>query len=283
MSFFDRQGIPETLIRKRTEIGNGHRSQEERDEHDSEEEENKKDNKDDVSESNEEDEFEDDVQMLRNYLFLSINIDRTFEIHTLVQLATRKWLEANGKLEQWKQCYIKNLCAEFPTGKYENWMYCQALFPHAKLAVTQRPKKKELLREWATLLYYAAWYTLEKGIITEAIDLFEMAIKVRKKILGQEHEETLSSMSMIGQAYSSGGRWTEAEELQVQVLETRKRVLGEEHPNTLISMGNLASTFGNQGRWKEAEELEVQVLGKRVLGEEHSNTLISMGNLASKF
>ena len=40
-------------------------------------------------------------------------------------------------------------------------------------------------------------------------------MKVRKKILGQEHEETLSSMGMVSLAYSLGGRWTEAEELEV--------------------------------------------------------------------
>ena len=123
-----------------------------------------------------------------------------------MQLATRKWLEANGQLEVWKQCYIENLSDEFPTGEYENWTYCRALFPHARLAVTQRPKAEGLLREWASLLYRAAWYTCRKGSITEAIDLSETAMKVRKKILGQEHEETLSSMSMIGLAYSLGGR-----------------------------------------------------------------------------
>ena len=133
MSFFDRQGIPEVLVRKRPEIGNGHRSQEERDEHNGREEE--EDNEDNISEYSKEDEFEDDVQTLKNYSFLSVSTDRTFEMHALVQLATRKWLEANGKLEQWKQCYIKNLSAEFPTGEYENWTYCRTLFPHIKVII----------------------------------------------------------------------------------------------------------------------------------------------------
>ncbi|KAL9605598.1 MAG: hypothetical protein Q9179_001215 [Wetmoreana sp. 5 TL-2023] len=255
MSFFDRQGIPEVLVRKRAEIGNGHRSQEDRDEHDGREEE--EDNEDNLSEGSEDDGFEDDVQTLRDYSFLSVGTDGTFEMHALVQLATRKWLEANRKLEQWKQCYIKNLSAEFPTGEHENWTYCHALFPHAKSAVTQRPKAEGSLREWASLLYRAAWYALRKGNIAEAVDLSFMAMKVRKKILGQEHEETLSSIGMVGQAYSLGGRWKEAEELEVQVMETMKRVLGKEHPDTLASIGNLASTYWNQGRWKDAEELEV--------------------------
>ena len=283
MSFFDRQGILEALVRKQAESGNGHGSQEEREEHNGREEEEENEDKEyNSSECSEDDRFEDDVQILRDYSFLSVSTDRTFEIYALVQLATRKWLEAKGKLKQWKQCFIKNLSAEFPTGEYKNWTYCQALFPHAKSAVTQRPKVEGSLREWASLLYNAAWYMWTIGSITEAVNLSEMAMKVRKKILGQEHEETLRSMGMVGSVYNLGGRWKEAEELEVQVMKTSKRVLGEEHPDTLSSMANLAATYWNQGRWKEAEELEVQVMKirKRVLGEEHPDTLTSMHNLA---
>jgi len=106
------------LVRNRIEIGNGHRSQEKLDEHDGKEEE--EDNKDNASECSEDDEFEDDVQILRNYSFLFVGTDETFEMHAMVQLATRKWLEINGKLEQWKQCYIKNLFAKFSIEEYEN-------------------------------------------------------------------------------------------------------------------------------------------------------------------
>ena len=241
MSFFDPQGIPEALLRKRAESGNGHGSQEERDEHGGrEKKEENEDNEDNASECSEDDGFEDDVQTLRDYSFLSVGTDRTFEMHALVQLATRKWLEANGNLEQWKQYYITKLSTEFPTGEHKNWTYCRALFPHAKSVVTQRPKAEGSLREWASLLCNAAWYAWRKGSITEAVDLSKTAMKVRKRILGQEHEETLNSMSIVGLAYSLGGQWKEAKELNMQVMETRKRMLGEEHPDTLTSMCNLA-------------------------------------------
>jgi hypothetical protein len=85
-------------------------------------------------------------------------------------------------------------------------------------------------------------------------------IETRKRVLGAEHPNTLTSMSNLASTFSNQGRWKEAEELEVQVIDTRKRVLGAEHPDTLTSMSNLASTFRNQGRWKEAEELEVQVM-----------------------
>jgi len=70
-------------------------------------------------------------------------------------------------------------------------------------------------------------------------------MKVRKKILNQEYKETLSSIGMVGLAYSLGGRWKEAEKLQLQVIEIMKRVLGEEYPDMLSSIANLASTYRN--------------------------------------
>ncbi|KAL8944298.1 MAG: hypothetical protein Q9211_000638 [Gyalolechia sp. 1 TL-2023] len=284
MSFFDRQGIPEVLLRKRAGSGDSDDgNREERDKHNDRDEE--KDNDDNVSECSQDDGFEDDVQVLRNYSFVSVDANQTFEMHALVQLATRTWLKSNGQLEGWKQRYIKNLSAEFPTGKYENWTYCQALFPHAKSAATQEPSGDGSLKEWASLLYNAAWYAYEKGSISEAITLSEMAMEVRTKILGHEHEETLESMEMAGLAYQLGGRWMDAEELNIRTMEIRKRVLGEEHPHTLASVNNLAMTYSSQGRWKEAEELQVQVMEieKRVLGEEHPDTLTSVNNLASTY
>ena len=278
MSFFDRQGIPEALLRNRPATENSPQNLDGPD--------GDPDDEDSTSESGCNDEFEEDVLTLRNYSFISVNVDATtFEMHGLVQLSMRKWLEAHGQLEGWKHQYIKNLCAEFPTGEHENWVKCQALFPHAKSAVSQQPKQGSSLREWASILHHAAWYAWRRGNLADAEKMSTKAMKARTKTLGQDHEETLGSMVMVSLAYKLGGRWQEAEELQVQVMEAMKRVLGAEHPSTLTSMGNLASTYRNQGRWQEAEELQVQVMEamKRVLGAEHPDTLTSMANLASTF
>ena len=83
---------------------------------------------------------------------------------------------------------------------------------------------------------------------------------MRKRVLGAEHPDTLTSMGNLELIYGNQGRWKEAEELEVQVMETRKRVLGAAHPDTLTSMKNLASTFCHQGRWKEAGGLVAQVI-----------------------
>jgi tetratricopeptide (TPR) repeat protein len=203
-------------------------------------------------------------------------------MHSLVQLATRKWLEVHKQLERWKRQFICNLSAAFPTGEYENWVRCQTLFPHAKSAAGQQPKEDDVLNDWASLLHRAAWYAWGIGNWNDAGKMAVQAMKVRKKTFGREHEETLSSMAMVGLAYKLRGRWETAEVLEVEVMETRKKKLGADHPSTLTSMANLASTYWNQGRWEAAEALDVEVIesSKKKLGADHPDTLTSMANLA---
>jgi len=235
MSFFDRQGIPEDLLRPRTERPEAQTNQTEKAKDDGD-----SDSEDDTSQSGVgDDEFEDDIVALRNFCFVSVDTSGTsFEMHALVQLATRKWLEANSTLEQWKQQFVSNLYAAFPTGEYENWTACQALYAHTKAAVGQEPKDKSSIAEWATVLYRAAWFAERIRNIADAEMLAGKAMKARKKVLGKEHEDTLCSIVMVGSAYRLGGRWEDAEKLQVQVTETSKTKLGAKHPFTLTSMAN---------------------------------------------
>src|SRR6202022_473787 len=105
-----------------------------------------------------------------------------------------------------------------------------------------------------------------------------------RRILGEEHPETLMSMSNL--TYWSRGKLNEAAELQENVLEARRRTLGEEHPDTLMSMHNLASTYRNQGpKMNQAAELQEKGLeaSRRRLGEEHPDTWMSMDNLAMMY
>jgi hypothetical protein len=71
-------------------------------------------------------------------------------------------------------------------------------------------------------------------------------MEASKKVLGDEHPNTLTSMANLASTYWNQGRWKEAEELQVLVTEARKSVLGEGHPDTLTSMVNLAYTLRSQ-------------------------------------
>ncbi|KAJ5517787.1 Tetratricopeptide-like helical [Penicillium expansum] len=279
MSFFDRQGIPDSLIRDDKET---------------------KHKIHDFSISNEDlrmdasdkersasdsvvDRFEDDILVLKEYSLISISPDETkFEMHRLVQLAMQEWLKAHIQLEKWQGQFIRILYSKFPSGTFENWIRCQLLFAHVQNAVVHQPDTKDLLGEWASLLHEASSFALIRGNFVDSRRMAHKAAIARAKLFGPDNAKTLDSFSMLGEAYILGGQWKEAEELHLQVMETRKQVLGPAHPDTLASMSNLASTYRGQGRWKEAEELGVQVMDtqKQVLGPAYPDTLTSMSNLA---
>ena len=112
--------------------------------------------------------------------------------------------------------------------------------------------------------------------------LYVKTLELRRRVLGDEHSDTLHSMHNLALLYQNQGRYDKAGPLHVKTLELKRRVLGEEHPDTLQSMHNLANVYKNQGRYDEAEPLYVKTLEvrRRVLGEEHPKTLLSMKRLA---
>ncbi|OAL07735.1 TPR-like protein [Phaeosphaeriaceae sp. SRC1lsM3a] len=261
MSFFDQQGIQEELLlcRPNTIVDNG------------------------MTAVHTQNDFEDDVLALRDYSLITAMRDaKTFKMHSLVQLATRTWLESKGQIDRWREQFISNLCAELPRGNYENWKKCQALFPHAQAALAQRPKKGEALVEWARVLYKAASYAWRQGRAGEAEQMAVMSLKVMMEVLGEENAETIDSMEMVGLVKTLRGEYKEAEAMHKQELLLRERVLGQEHPDTLSCIGNLGLILNKQGKYEEAEAVLRQrlALEEKVLGHEHLDTITSMSDLA---
>jgi tetratricopeptide (TPR) repeat protein len=134
----------------------------------------------------------------------------------------------------------------------------------------------------ATLAWWVARHDHDRGAYTSARELREKVLEFSRRVLGQEHPDTLRSMGMLANTLMAQGDLNGAQELYEKVLEFSRRILGEEHPDTLGSMGNLASTLRAQGDLNGARELYEKVLeiSRRILGEEHPDTLTSMNNLA---
>lgn len=138
MSLFDRQGIPERLIRNRDKIKSSSQVKQINQcrirprpiqhlrRHSRRKRIHPEDQGRDEKNNRHGNEFEDDLLILRNYAFISVSETQSaFEMHALVQLAMRAWLEAKGNLETWRRYYCKFLSNGFSTGEYENWAKCQ--------------------------------------------------------------------------------------------------------------------------------------------------------------
>ncbi len=120
---------------------------------------------------------------------------------------------------------------------------------------------------------------------SQAIDLGQLVVADRERVLGQSHPGTLSSRNNLAAAYRAAGRLGEAIPLYERTLADRERVLGESHPDTLQSRNNLAAAYRAAGRLGEAIPLYERTLAdrERVLGESHPDTLSSRNNLAAAY
>ena len=120
------------------------------------------------------------------------------------------------------------------------------------------------------------------GLYEAATPLQERALETRRRVLGEESEETLRSLGASGDLLRAEGKLAEAEPILRDALERSRRALGAEHPFTLVSLNNLGYVLQLQGRNDDAERLCREAFGamRRVLGEDHRETLTTMGNLA---
>jgi Tetratricopeptide repeat len=78
------------------------------------------------------------------------------------------------------------------------------------------------------------------GELTAARDLCEQVLAARRRTLGEEHPDTLTSMNSLALVLYGLGKLADARDLLAQTLAIRRRVLGEEHPDTLTSIDSLA-------------------------------------------
>jgi tetratricopeptide (TPR) repeat protein len=120
------------------------------------------------------------------------------------------------------------------------------------------------------------------GRLNEAEKLERDALEIQRRVLGNDHPDTLTSMNNLAFTLRREGRYPEAEQLFREALDIRRRVLGNDHPATAGSMSNLAITLAREGRYPEAEQLfrEALDMQTRILGDDHLQTVHSRQSLA---
>ena len=80
---------------------------------------------------------------------------------------------------------------------------------------------------------------MESGRLSEANTLLTDAGAAQKRILGEEHPETLTTMSRIARLYERQSRRKEAEYLYRETAEASIRAPGEKHPRIEARLENL--------------------------------------------
>jgi CHAT domain-containing protein len=117
----------------------------------------------------------------------------------------------------------------------------------------------------------------------EALTLYQHALAIRLKVLGELHPTTANSYNNVAYCLDLQGKHGEALTLHQRALVIRLKAFGELHPYVADSCTNVASCLLNQGKHSEALPLCRRALAIRlkVLGEHHPDTAQSYDNLAA--
>src|SRR5262249_50597565 len=95
---------------------------------------------------------------------------------------------------------------------------------------TNQPAVDAELRQVLALRYQ------DLGLYDNSLPLQKQALETRRRVLGEDHPDTIASIRFMGSLLQGQGKSVEAESYMHESLEKSRRVLGEEHPDTLSSI-----------------------------------------------
>ncbi|KFY32215.1 hypothetical protein V493_00408, partial [Pseudogymnoascus sp. VKM F-4281 (FW-2241)] len=224
------------------------------------------------------------IGTLRGYAFLSQRGEEDiFDMHSLVHVATRLWLESEGLLEQTTIDAIRRIEKTFPSGDQTSSEKWRGYIPHG-LQVLNRSSGCQITERYD--LFLAVGLCLyDDRRFKEAITCLEAASEWKRGNFTEDDASRLSSEHDLARAYLGNRQIKEAIKILEHVVAVRKRTLAEEDNSRLASEHALASAYLDNRQIKEAIKIleHVVAVEKRTLAEEDHSRLASEHTLASAY
>ena len=204
-----------------------------------------------------------------------------FNMHRLVQLSMRKWLDQNNLSDQYVEQALILLSEKFPEGTFENWKICDELVVHAE-SVLRLTTNSTGIPARMRLLTNVASFQNTRGQYSSAESKRREVVKLKTESLGPDHIETLMAMDSLAMVLREQAKYEVADKISRQVLDKKETMLGKKNVETLNTAHLVATLLGDCGRHCDAEKLhrENYEARRELLGREHLDTLNSASSLS---
>ncbi|KAJ7494830.1 hypothetical protein B0H11DRAFT_2003542 [Mycena galericulata] len=222
--------------------------------------------------------FTDLTNQLRAYSLINLTSEtRLFSIHPLVHSWSQTTIEDQKFYHSVMAAIVGMSIASIHSAdlKYAGLQ----LLPHVdSLLHGETQITPDFNYEYGNIYY-------SSGQLKKALNFIVAVVETRKKKLGEDHPDTLHSMSNVAATYGELGELHRAQVIYSIVLKKQKTLLGEDHPETLRTMGYQAYMYRWLGKLSEAEKLDTVVLERQrsILGDEHRETLSTMSSLVATY
>ncbi|KAJ6439025.1 Kinesin light chain [Purpureocillium lavendulum] len=223
------------------------------------------------------------IGTLRAFAFITKREGQpAYDMHRLVRLAMRSWLEEEGKTAAFATAVMQQLDKTFPTPEHENQAVWMKYLPHVSAALESEAYATDKLAVGNLFCKMASCHFL-LGKYEAAEKTFRQALERMNRLRDVYHPSTLDCMNRLAAVIAKLGRLEEAESMHRRALEQQEKFLGPNDPQTLANKGNLAGVLFDLGRLEEVDSMVRDTLQRRIIvsGPTHPETLHCMNNLAS--
>lgn len=208
--------------------------------------------------------------------------EEVFDMHSLVHLATRIWVEREDLAVKTAEQAMRHLNVVFPTSDYKNRDLWREYLPHAlRMIRGQGPNIKEKYNLYSRV----GKCLLADGRTREAIICHEESFRWRKAHFTHGHPSQLASQSALADSYLADGQVKKAVTLLEETVVGMESLLAEGSPNLLESQYALARAYETDGHIEEAVKLLELILaaGEEVSIQQHPSWLVSQHALAGAY
>ena len=259
MSVFDRQGIPRYLLQ-------------DKDEHELD--------------------FERRLGPLEEFSLIGFEDGgESFQMHRLVQMAIRAWLERHAEIDSWRQNATKLILERLPSNDYHFWKTWESLLPHCEVVLSYLSPNPESQILHADILGSTACYLKERGKYHTAKERCQRALKIKTDLLGEDDVKTADFLRLLALLKKRSGydlilEIGEIEARDRRALDIFERVGGNENIESMKARNDLALTLletSQDKKIKEAAEIFQSLFESQEesIGLEHPRTIATMHNLAT--
>lgn len=179
--------------------------------------------------------------------------DNMFDMHSLVYLATRIWVQREGLAVQTTRDVIRHLKNILPSDDYTNRNLWREYLPHAFRVLYENERVDT--EERYELCFWVGQHLQANGRIKDAIRCLEDCYRWRESHFLEGHPDRLASQHALAKAYRADGQIKQAVKLLEYVVAVREGTLAENHPDRLASQLELAGAYQVDGQVKKADEL----------------------------
>ncbi|KAI1460122.1 acyl transferase/acyl hydrolase/lysophospholipase [Annulohypoxylon moriforme] len=195
------------------------------------------------------------IGTLCSYAFLTRRDDdaKTFDMHRLVHLGARIWIQKHDRLMEITRRTIIHLVKVFPMRDFEMQELWQEYAPHVLRVIDDNrghdiPGKNSLLHE-------AFWWLRELSQYKESIRILEEVYQWAREQLPENNQIRLDTGEELSRNYALYGNYDKAIELGQYIVRVKQRMFPENNKNRQMSEENLADIYCEAKRHNDAIEI----------------------------